>query len=207
MPAPVTCKKGISHVLQYLSVLCLIGLSACAQFGGEADEKRFQVNGDGTVLDTKTNLMWAAAASNESMTWSEAEEYCTSFAGAEYQDWRLPTRDELAALIEADIAENNKMIRISDDRVWASETDDNRGAFCNFYRGKCGWLEKVASISLHGLPVRDTEVVAPSAPPAATNNKTQTIEQRLQVLELLHEQNLVTDDEYNSKRAAILNEL
>ncbi|MCF8055032.1 MAG: DUF1566 domain-containing protein [Desulfocapsa sp.] len=197
----------ISKILKYLSILCLITLCACAQFGGDTDEKRFQLNSDGTVLDTETDLMWAAAATSESMTWAEAEEYCTSFTGAEYQDWRLPKKDELAALFKAGIGKDNEMIRINGDRVWASETDDNRGAYCNFFRGNCGWLEKVVSISLHGLPVRNTETTAPSVPPAAPIANPQTVEQRLQVLELLYKQKLITKDEYESKKAAILKEL
>jgi Protein of unknown function (DUF1566) len=189
---------------KYLSILCLIVLSACAQLGGGVDSERFQVNSDGTVLDKETDLMWAEADSNESMTWAEAGDYCTSYSGAGYQDWRIPTTGELAALLEAGIRQNGEIIRISGDRVWASETDDSTGAFCSFHGAGCGWLEKVVSISLHAFPVRDTEAAVSSA---ATIDKPQSIEQRLQVLDLLHKQQLITGDEYDRKKAAILNEL
>lgn len=191
---------------KYLSILCLIVLSACAQFGGGVDPERFQVLSDGTVLDKETDLIWAATDSSQSMTWAEAGEYCTSYSGAEHQDWRVPTASELAALLEAGIRKNEEIIRISGDRIWASETDDSTGAFCSFHGAGCGWLEKVVSISLHALPVRDPETAATSSP-AAASDKPQSIEQRLQILDLLHKQQLITADEYDNKKAAILNEL
>ncbi len=194
---------------KYLSILCLIVLSACAQLGGvEVDPERFQINSDGTVLDKETNLMWAADDNDQSMTWAEAGEYCTSYDVAGYKDWRTPTVSELAALLEAGIRQHEKIIRISGDRVWASETDDTTGAFCSFHGTGCGWLEKVVSISLHALPVRDTVAAAPSASSdTATIDRPQSIEQRLQVLDQLHKQQLITGDEYDRKKAVILDEL
>ena len=201
-------KKSIPNILKYLSLICLLALSACAQLGGGVDPERFQINSDGTVLDKETDLMWAAEDNSQSLTWAEAGEYCTSYSGAGHQDWRVPAVSELAALLEAGIRQNEKIIRISGDRIWASETDDSTGAFCSFHGAGCGWLEKVVSISLHALPVRDTKAAATSSASAAeTNDKPQSIEQRLQVLDLLHKQQLITGDEYDRKKAAILNEL
>ena len=193
---------------KYLPILCLIVLSSCAQLGCGVDPERFQVNSDGTVLDKETNLMWAAEDNNQSMTWAEAGEYCTSYSGAGHQDWRVPTVSELAALLEAGIRQREEIIRISGDRVWASETDDTRGAFCSFHGTGCGWLEKVVSISLHALPVRDTVAAAsPVSSNAASINQPQSIQQRLQVLDQLHKQQLITGDEYDRKKAVILDEL
>ncbi len=76
-------------------------------------------------------------------------------------------------------------------------------------------MEQVISISLRALPVRDTDAqnefipdssTAPQStfPPAA---RPQTVEQRLQVLDILYKQELITIDEYNQKKRTILDEL
>jgi serine/threonine-protein kinase len=47
--------------------------------------------------------MWQKAGSSETLTWGEAREYVqkmNGFALAGYTDWRLPTIEELASLLE-----------------------------------------------------------------------------------------------------------
>ncbi|MCI5228088.1 MAG: DUF1566 domain-containing protein, partial [Candidatus Electrothrix sp. AX2] len=72
-------------------------------------------NGDGTVTDSKTGLMWkqcleglsgsdCATGSAESFTWQEALQqpgvinHAGGFAG--YTDWRLPNINELISIVE-----------------------------------------------------------------------------------------------------------
>lgn len=55
------------------------------------------------IVDKTTNLMWLQAGSAERLTWMEAKDYVaqlntTQLAG--YRDWRLPTIEELASLLE-----------------------------------------------------------------------------------------------------------
>jgi len=66
-------------------------------------ENDFLDNGDGTVTDRTTGLIWQKSGSSRSNTWRKAELYIdklnrNQFAG--YSDWRLPTIDELASLME-----------------------------------------------------------------------------------------------------------
>ena len=61
---------------------------------------RFIVYDNGTVLDTKTNLMWAAKDNGADINWWSAKNYCESYRGGGYTDWRMPTQDELAQLLE-----------------------------------------------------------------------------------------------------------
>ncbi len=61
----------------------------------------FADNGDGTVTDLRTGLMWAAHHGDR-MTWAEAVEGASAFALAGYDDWRLPTLKELYSLIDFD---------------------------------------------------------------------------------------------------------
>ena len=74
------------------------------------DEKRFCDNGDGTVTDKETDLMWCQTdAYQDTSKWSNwfmAEDYIKSlnnkkFAG--YVDWRMPNLDEAESLFDEDV--------------------------------------------------------------------------------------------------------
>lgn len=192
---------------KFLITFCLIALSSCATFNS-VDKERFELNGDSTVLDKHTKLMWAAMDNRQSVTWMEAEKYCASFKKGGYDDWRMPKKSELAALIKANISQQGKTIHISSPLIWAAETQDSKGTYCDFKAGRCSWMEKVVSISLHALPVRDTTTTTiPSEPSQMESFKVQSPKQRLQIIDSLHRQKLITTEEYNQKKAAILNEL
>lgn len=72
--------------------------------------QRFVDNGNGTVTDTRTNLMWMRCAEGQKWTGAacigEAKEFSfeaaqavrRDFAG--FNDWRLPTLDELMSIVE-----------------------------------------------------------------------------------------------------------
>ncbi len=59
----------------------------------------FQDNGDGTVTDLKTGLIWQQDPGSK-MTWEEAALGAESFNLAGYTDWRMPTIKELYSLID-----------------------------------------------------------------------------------------------------------
>jgi formylglycine-generating enzyme required for sulfatase activity len=58
------------------------------------------INGDGTVTDTDTGLMWQQGTSPESMTWEAALTYSEGLSLAGYDDWRLPTLRELESIVD-----------------------------------------------------------------------------------------------------------
>jgi hypothetical protein len=62
---------------------------------------RFIAYDNGTVVDTKTNLMWAAKDNGSDIDWGDALRYCKNYQGGGYTDWRMPTQDELAGLYDA----------------------------------------------------------------------------------------------------------
>lgn len=78
---------------KWLILLCLFLLSACAD-SSEEISKQFQRNNQVTVLDLKTDLMWAAADNRQTLTWQEAVDYCESYKAGGYDDWRMPARAE-----------------------------------------------------------------------------------------------------------------
>ncbi len=64
-----------------------------AQFTGF--EPSYTDNGDGTITDNVTGLIWAQELSSYTMEWSEASSYCESVSSGDIADWRLPTVKEL----------------------------------------------------------------------------------------------------------------
>lgn len=72
---------------------------------GEPDNSRFTDNGDGTVTDAATGLMWQKDT-NKRMGPAAAEEFIAKMDLAGYHDWRLPNIKELNTILNLD--ENKK---------------------------------------------------------------------------------------------------
>lgn len=83
-------------------------------FGEDADftinPPFFLVNGDGTVTDTITGLMWQQADGGE-MTIGSAEAYVDTLTLAGYLDWRLPNAHEGFSIM--DLAHNNPALDLT----------------------------------------------------------------------------------------------
>lgn len=67
--------------------------------GDSASSHGLVDNGDGTVTDTKTGLMWQQGEAG-TMTWTVALTYCENLQLANHSDWRLPNRNELQSLVD-----------------------------------------------------------------------------------------------------------
>ncbi|MBN1766883.1 MAG: DUF1566 domain-containing protein [Prolixibacteraceae bacterium] len=65
---------------------------------GKCNNSRFEDNGDGTVSDKTTGLMWQKG-DNPRMNWFEALKFCQNFELAGYSDWRLPNIKELNTIL------------------------------------------------------------------------------------------------------------
>ena len=59
---------------------------------------KFQNNGNGTVTDQMTGLMWQAGEIRPEK-WQQALTYCNQLDLGGYRDWRLPTIKELSTLV------------------------------------------------------------------------------------------------------------
>lgn len=112
----------------------------------------FIVYSDGTVLDTRTKLMWAAKDNGSNVNWREAKQYCQSYNGGGYTDWRMPTQAELTGLYAS--GAHREVIALTGHWVWASETRDNTAAYFLFNLGLRYWIDPSYTTSLRALPVR-----------------------------------------------------
>ena len=135
--------------------------------GGEiARDGRFIAYNNGTVLDTKTNLMWAAKDNGSNINWANAKSYCENYRGGGYSDWRMPTWDELAGLYDAaksrpgacntsySIHISTELIDITCFALWASETRGSDAAVFNFGNGLRYWYHQSNGNLFRALPVR-----------------------------------------------------
>ena len=100
-----------------------VSVSSVSKDGETARDGSFIAYLNGTVLDTKTNLMWAANDDGNGMMDSACDNYVESYQVGGYADWRLPTSDELATLWNPEIVNKNgyhvtKLIDITGEWVW-----------------------------------------------------------------------------------------
>ena len=153
-------------------VAILIGTFNTANYataGETARDGRFIAYSNGTVSDTRTNLMWAAKDNDSSINWANAKNYCENYRGGGYTDWRMPTQDELAGLYDANksrpgachgsysIHVATELIDITCFIPWASETRGSDAAYFNFTTGIRYWYRQSNDIYCRALPVRSSK--------------------------------------------------
>jgi len=118
------------------------------------------IEGDDVVEDHITGLMWHQSGSEKSMKWGDAKEWIEDLNGigyAGYHDWRLPTVEEAASLLES--SENDDYLYIdlvfnSKQRlIWTGDSFGSRGAWdVNFSTGGVIW--RFTNLNLYVRPVR-----------------------------------------------------
>ena len=69
-------------------------------------DPRFTDNGNGTICDNLTGLMWEQASSGTALTWANALAYANGLSLGGHSDWRLPNVNELESLINAGQADS-----------------------------------------------------------------------------------------------------
>ncbi len=67
-----------------------------AQFSGK--EFSFTDNGDSTVSDNNTGLLWQQTPAETAYSWADAQNYCASLSLADSDDWRTPSLKELFSI-------------------------------------------------------------------------------------------------------------
>jgi uncharacterized caspase-like protein len=135
---------------------------------GETErDGRFIAYNNGTVLDTRMNLMWAAKDNGADINWQSAKSYCENYRGGGYSDWRMPTQDELAWLYDSNksykATQGNynvkltELIQLSACCPWASETRGSEAAYFFFLSGKRFWNHQYSIAGNRALPVRSSK--------------------------------------------------
>jgi len=119
---------------------------------------------NGTVSDTRTNLMWAAKDNGSNINWVNAKSYCENYRGGGYTDWRMPTQDELAGLYDSNKSYKatqrdynvrlTELIQLSACCPWASETRGSDAAVFDFGGGGWYWYFQSLVGNYRALPVR-----------------------------------------------------
>lgn len=118
----------------------------------------FSDNGDGTVTDTTSGLMWQKTGQGTTNDWQEMLGVCSGLSLAGYTDWRLPDIKELVTTINAeaslDILQglycSSTTIAEENNSVWVIQfsTSSNYGEifpygagnskyFCNSFSSRC----------------------------------------------------------------------
>jgi hypothetical protein len=140
-------KKVLETMVALIVVVILTGafiIVNCAPTGETGKDGHFIAYENGTVLDTKTNLMWAAKDNGSDIKWEEISSYCKNYRGGGYTDWRIPTQDELSGLYDESTGYRfeggqnvhlTKLIILTSAWLWASETRDGLAAGLNFSIG------------------------------------------------------------------------
>jgi len=91
------------------------------------------INGDKVVLDHATGLMWHQSGSENPMPYDKAKQWISDlnrrgYAG--YQDWRLPTLEEGASLLERTKMNGDLYIdpKFSVNQIWIWTSDTDSGS-------------------------------------------------------------------------------
>jgi len=145
-----TSAKRVSAV--FFIVVCFFVATAMAS-------GRYIDNGDGTVTDAISGLMWAAQDNGRPINWPDARRYCENYIGGGHIDWRMPTLAELSSLYDPTIKNKNgyhltDRIETTASSCWALEIRGKEAARFNCTHGSVYWLRQPYSGPTRGLPVR-----------------------------------------------------
>ena len=129
-------------------------LNVRAVRGGQSSGS-LEDNGDGTITDPGTGLMWEIKTDDggprdmdNACTWQEALAYCENLTLADYNDWRLPNRNELQSLIDYGRygpSINPVFPYVRPSSFWSSTTNAGNPLVAwlvNFYDGDVSFISK-----------------------------------------------------------------
>jgi hypothetical protein len=166
-------KKRLGATAAIMGVAILVGTFITANYATAGEigrDGRFIAYDNGTVLDTKTKLMWAAKDNGTEISWVNAKYYCENYRGGGYTDWRMPTQDELAELYDASLMGYAQQCGSQYGKVkvtnfiymtcccpWASETLGSDAGYFSLNHGLRYWYPQ-SYVSLgRALPVRSVK--------------------------------------------------
>ncbi len=109
--------KKLFAVAAMAVTLCLAGLAMSGTAFALGNQQCVD-NGDGTVTDNGTGLMWQKATAGP-MKWEAAMSYSSSLSLGGHSDWWLPSSDELVKLYHSPC---KSIIDVLSANYWSSTT-------------------------------------------------------------------------------------
>jgi hypothetical protein len=186
-----TCYDQEGNIIEHAGT----GQDGDMQAGSVWPDPRFKDNGDGTITDLLTGLMWvrngsclgwlswqaAMNAAQELNSLENIEEHCANLT-VSYDDWSLPTIQELESLLNAEEENPFNYLNfygfrnIQPDSYWSSTTGPNPYSAWMLYfdSGEISGGGKVETH--HVLLVRKTLPVAPEVPPVQKKTDEKVVE-------------------------------
>ncbi len=139
-------------------------------------KSRFTDNGNGTVTDTRTGLMWTKDANPfGGLKWDDAMARCRYYSISGIGGWRLANKDELVALYHAMKGEH-PFTGVQSSYYWSSTTYAHHTDFAWVVSMNNGTVTRANKThTVHGWPVRASqslsqqqqEATLPIPPPPA----------------------------------------
>ena len=99
------------------NIVCLVtGILLIANLAMAAD---YTDNGDQTITDNRTDLIWQKEDDNTTRNWEGAITYCEGLTLASQSDWRLPNIRELESIVK------DSTYSPAIDTTWFPNTDSS----------------------------------------------------------------------------------
>lgn len=137
------------------------GIRHAQTFGEDPDYSgsgpSYSDNGDGTVTDQVTGLMWQKADGGE-MTWEQAREYAGKLRLGGHQDWRLPAKQFLLLAVRGGVAAPGSRVKPVPASGPPGRSPDRRGPG----GGRTGSGRKMRP-SGRGNPLNEATTTSPAA--------------------------------------------
>lgn len=93
----------------------------------EYGQNSYVDNGDGTITDLATGLMWLESDSEERMNWEDAINWCEELDYAGYTDWRLPDVKELQSIVDYSRSPDTTDSAAIDSMFYTTVIDNENG--------------------------------------------------------------------------------
>lgn len=117
----------------FVAILCVALL-----FPTLSAASRYMDNGDGTVTDTQTKLIWQKTLDETGRAWDVASQYCENLELGGSSDWRLPRVDELHTITNYALLPAIDPVFVGAGSCWSATTlaaDPTCPWYVNFDRG------------------------------------------------------------------------
>ncbi|GJQ59556.1 MAG: DUF1566 domain-containing protein [Candidatus Scalindua sp. AMX11] len=110
------------------------------------------ISGESVVIDHATGLMWHQSGSNQCLNWEDSKKWVSDldikgYAG--YKDWRLPTMEEAASLLESKQMNGDLFIDPIFDKkqiwIWTGDSYVSGGAWLVHYGCGCVFWRSIGS--------------------------------------------------------------